>query len=136
MELEKHDGSWKDRPIKYSVLLVQVTNMLGGVKHWARGFVGDKRQAVKVEMSGHRPFYLDNEDGTGLKTVTKGSTEVIHRNLGEPKEIEEVPKKEWIKKVDAKKTKEILKATMEYWAGKGKKKSGIKGHGSVDHGPK
>ena len=46
MELEKHNGFWMGKPIKYSVILVEITNLLGGVKHWARGFVGEKRQAV------------------------------------------------------------------------------------------
>ena len=137
MKQEKYDGFWMGKPIKYSVILVEVTNLLGGVKHWARGFVGDKRQAVKVEVSGHRPFYLDNEDGTGLHATKKGNLiKGMHRNLGEPKELKEVSKSDWIKKLNASKTKEINRASSDYWAGKGKKKSGVKGHGSVGHGPK
>ena len=137
MKSEKHDGFWMGRPVKYSVILVEVTNMLGGVKHWAKLFVGDKRQSVKVEMSGCRPFYLDNEDGTGLYTVKREKVKKpVHRNLGEPKEIEEVPKDKWIKKINATKTKEINKASSDYWAGKSKKKSSVKGHGSTGHGPK
>lgn len=135
MKLKKYDGFWLGKPVKYSVIKVEITNLLGGVKHWARGFVGQKRQAIKVEMPGARPFYLDNEDGTGLKTVkSKKLEKPIHRNLGEPKELKEVPKDKWIKKVDGQKTKEIDKASADYWAGKTKKKSAAKGHGSGGHG--
>jgi len=137
MESNIYDGFWQGKPVKYSVIKVEVTNLLGGVKHWARGLVGQKRQAVKVTMPGVRPFYLDNEDGTGLKTVkSKKLKKPIHRNLGEPKEIKYLSRSEWIKKVDSKKTKEIEKASKDYWSGKTKKKSSARGHGSGGHGSK
>lgn len=137
MKLEKYDGFWQGKPIKYSVVLIQVTNLLGGIRHWARGIVGKKRQSVKVSISGLRPFYLDNEDGTGLKTVqSEKLKKPIHRNLGEPKEIKEVSKKDWIKKVDKAATKAIKKESEDYWNKKGRKKSAARGHGSGGHGSK
>ena len=88
-------------------------------------------------MSGHRAFYLDNEDGTGLCTVQKENLEKKGgRFLGEPKELEQIPEENWIKKIDKSITKSIEKASKDYWDGKHKKKSGVKGHGSVGHGLK
>jgi hypothetical protein len=53
---------------------------------WYAAFEGSERQAVEVSdanQSGGRPFYLDNEDGSGWLKVTKGKGSMMygHRNL-------------------------------------------------------
>ena len=111
-------GNWKDRRITYEVVLVKVTNRLGGTRPWAKPFIGDERQAVKVMVKGHMPFYLDNEDGTGLNFVTKANSQVETRSLGEPIVVKVLPKEEWNKKVLKSVTKTIEKESAAYWAKK------------------
>lgn len=115
---KKPQGYWNGKPIEFAVLTVTITNRLGGGKNWAKPFIGNKRQAVKVMVPGHRPFYLDNEDGTGLACVLKEKTEVSYRSLGEPEEGKELPQSKWIAKVNAKKTRAINKVSNDYWKSK------------------
>lgn len=118
-EIKKATGVWQGKKVEYQVVLVQVTNLLGGTRPWAKPFIGKERQAVKVIMPNHRPFYLDNEDGTGLHKLKKeGAMNIIGRSLGESKEIKVLPKAIWINKVNKAKTKEINEATAEYWKDK------------------
>lgn len=112
---KKPQGYWNGKPVEFAVLTVTITNRLGGGKNWAKSFIGEKRQAVKVMVPGHRPFYLDNEDGTGLAHIIDQKAKVTYRSLGEPKEGKIVPRSKWVAKVNAKKTKAINKVSNDYW---------------------
>lgn len=50
--------------------------------YWARGFVGQERDAVEVQQHG-QTFYLDDVDGSGWSKVTTGfgGPRVPHRSL-------------------------------------------------------
>ena len=114
---KKAQGYWKGKPVEYAVVIVAVTNRLGGVRNWATPFIGKNRQAVKVMIPNHRPFYLDNEDGTGLHAIVKGekNPELLCRSLGDPKLGKEVPQTKWNKKINKKKTEEINKISNSHW---------------------
>jgi hypothetical protein len=56
--------------------------------YWAREFVGQERDAVRVTQAGREPFYIDNEDGSGWHKVTHGGGPwSSHRNLAVEREV-------------------------------------------------
>ena len=123
MSKETPIGKWKGKPVEFSVMIVEITNILGGAMPRMKPYIGTKRQAVKVSVGNHRPFYLDNEDGTGLyKIFNGGGSEHEHRSLGEPKELKEVPEKDWNRKILKGKGRDIEKFCDDYWKKKNPEK--------------
>lgn len=39
---------------------------------WCNGMEGTVRRAVEIRYRGSKPFYLDDEDGSGWRKVTQG----------------------------------------------------------------
>ena len=49
---------------------------------WFNAFEGQKRQAIGIKYGNEKPFYIDNEDGSGLlKLNSGGHNELFHRGL-------------------------------------------------------
>ncbi len=126
---EKKQGYWNGKPVEYEILLVKVTNRLEGAMSWCKPFIGEDRQAVKVMVPHHRPFYIDNDDGSGyLKVIGGGDPKTAHRSLGEPKELKEVPRKHWQTKLNKSIGKATTEASDAYW-----KKKDPEGFKRVQH---
>ncbi len=64
--------------------------------HWQNMFVGNIRQAVKINYSG-QTWYIDNEHGDGYYKVTKGqgSPWCGHKSVDDPIIKEELPEDKW-----------------------------------------
>lgn len=127
--IEKKQGYWNGKPVEYEVVMVEITNKLEGSMPWCKPFIGEKRQAVKVIVPNHRPFYLDNEDGSGyLKVISGGNPKTAHRSLGDPNELKPVPREHWQTKEDKNTAKNIKDASDAYW-----KKEDPEGFKRVEH---
>lgn len=113
-----NEGVWQGKAVTFEVMNVEITNRLGDTRPWAKPFIGETRQAVKITMRNHLPFYLDNEDGSGLIQLKTNVKLPKYRSLGEPKEGDLVPKDKWIKKYNKKLSKAIDVAAAAYWKDK------------------
>jgi hypothetical protein len=73
---------WNGEPCPARKVRVIVADSGFFPAYWAREFVGQEREAVEVSYF-DKPFYLDNEDGSGWRKVTEGhgSPAWGHRDL-------------------------------------------------------
>lgn len=77
---------WNGLPVHVECLMVQITENPETNTYWALPFIGQFRQALKITLAGHPPFFIDNEDGTGLIKIThgKGAQNLFHRGIVNP----------------------------------------------------
>lgn len=62
---------WNGEPCEALRVRVIVGDTGRYPRYWARELVGQEREAVQVFYF-DKPFYLDNEDGSGWRKVTEG----------------------------------------------------------------
>lgn len=70
----KYKGYWNGLPCRYEFVVVKVspTDFDPLVFPWWCPYVGDERQAVKVNIRGGKTIYIDNEDGSGFLKIQEG----------------------------------------------------------------
>jgi len=76
---------WNGKPCKatfYKAMIVKDEKPL----YWGNAFAGQQRQVVEVSVYSRLPFYLDNEDGTGLHMIRemKGNPNAFRRGVIAP----------------------------------------------------
>lgn len=81
---------WNGEPCEADLVRVIVgdSEFFRNRVYWAREFVGQERNAVRVRYR-YRTFYLDNEDGRGWWNVTtgRGSLKAGTRSLEVEREL-------------------------------------------------
>lgn len=79
---------WNGEPTKCTKVRVIVADAAFPL-YWAREFIGQEREAVKVELDYDKVFYIDNEDGRGWLKVTEGHGmwRYAHSDLGVEREV-------------------------------------------------
>lgn len=80
---------WNGEPCEAVMVRVVVADDDRFTHYWAREYVGEEREAVRVTYADFPPFYIDNENGDGWAKVTagKGSPRYGHSSLAVEREI-------------------------------------------------
>lgn len=94
-------GFWNyTEEIEYTVILVKLLKQLSPPLHWQNAFEGQERQVVAITCKrtdgSKEQFWIDNEDGSGLRKIEKGGgPDSYSAHLGSFEFIRELPESEW-----------------------------------------
>lgn len=89
-------GKWNyTEDIEFTVIQVKILKTPTMPMHWQNAFIGEHRQAVRIDHGNHR-FWIDNQDGSGLhKIAVGGGPGSYSAHLAEFHFIRELPESEW-----------------------------------------
>lgn len=76
---------WSGRPCKATFYKAMITKNEKPL-YWGNAFVGKQRQIVEITLPSRKPFYFDNEDGTGMHMIRemKGNPNAFRRGVLAP----------------------------------------------------
>lgn len=92
MRTKKTGFWWEGKPCHARCLNVRLIESTDFPMYWGNAFVGQVRQAFEMTVPGLKPFFIDNEDGTGRVKIVHGlgSPEIFHRGMIDPEIIDEI----------------------------------------------
>lgn len=98
-------GYWQGEEVNYEVIELIVEDDLEYPLFWARVFVGDKRQAVRVTTKDGYSWVMDNEYGEALlKIYSGGWPDKSHATIKNYKQINTIDDpNEWRTEIDIEK---------------------------------
>lgn len=76
---------WNGKPCKATFYTAMITKNEKPL-YWGNAFVGKQRQVVEITLPSRKPFYFDNEDGTGMHMIRemKGNPNAFRRGVLAP----------------------------------------------------
>ncbi len=82
---------WNGEPCKAEFVMVRVGKS-DRPTWWCAPLEGQTRSAIRITSGGGKPFFIDNEDGTGFEKITKGqgSPTWPHSSLPDCSEVVEL----------------------------------------------
>ncbi|MBN8668746.1 MAG: hypothetical protein J0M30_14710 [Chitinophagales bacterium] len=97
MTTSYREGKWNyTEDIQYRVLKVIIKPVESNKMHWQNAFAGKFRQIVEIKHKDYPPFYIDNEDGSGLRKIAKGGgPDSYHADVSDFDFVEFVPQMLW-----------------------------------------
>lgn len=74
---------WADKPCKATFYKAMMVKSLEKPMYWGNAFSGQQRQIIEIRLPSKDPFYIDNEDGTGLHMIRemKGNPNAFRRGV-------------------------------------------------------
>jgi len=77
---------WAGKPCKATFFKALIVKSMEKEMYWGNAFSGQHRQVIEIQFPHKEPFYIDNEDGTGLHMIRemKGNLNAFRRGVMSP----------------------------------------------------